>query len=66
MAKRSPPLSPQARERAVQMVPDHQGERGAPCAALRPIAARIGGSGEPLRNRLRRAERNQGSRAEDG
>ena len=63
MTKRTPPFSPEVRERAVRMVLDHQGEHGSQYAAIRSIAAKIGCSGETLRNWVRRAERDQGRRA---
>ena len=42
MTKRTPPFSPEVRERAVRMVLDHQGEHGSQYAAIRSIAAKIG------------------------
>ncbi|MFJ7441336.1 IS3 family transposase [Methylorubrum thiocyanatum] len=63
MTKRSTPFSPEVRERAVRMVLDHQGEHGSQYAAIRSIAAKIGCSGETLRNWVRQAERDQGQRA---
>jgi transposase-like protein len=45
------------------MVLDHQGEHGSQSAAIRSIAAKIGCSGETLRNWVRQAERDQGLRA---
>ncbi|WP_152277724.1 IS3 family transposase [Methylorubrum populi] len=62
MTKRSTPFSPEVRERAVRMVFDHQGEHGSQYGAIRSIAAKIGCSGETLRNWVRQAERNQGQR----
>ncbi|CAO4155244.1 hypothetical protein LPLAFNJD_LOCUS4396 [Methylorubrum aminovorans] len=50
MTKRSTPFSPEVRERAVRMVFDHQGEHGSQYRAIRSIAAKIGCSGETLRN----------------
>ena len=50
MTKRSTPFSPEVRERAVRMVFDHQGEHGSQYGAIRSIAAKIGYSGETLRN----------------
>ena len=63
MTKRTPPFSAEVRERAVRMVLDHQGEHGSQSAAIRSIAARIGCSGETLRNGLRQAARDRGLRA---
>jgi transposase len=62
MTKRSTSFSPEVRERAVRMVFD-QGEHGSQYAAIRSIAAKIGCSGETLRNWVRQAERDQGQRA---
>jgi transposase-like protein len=42
------------------MVLDPQGEHGSQFAAIRSIAAKIGCSGETLRNWVRQAERDQG------
>src|SRR3954467_7692148 len=63
MTKRTPPFSPEIRERAVRMVLEHQGEHGSQHAAIRSIAAKIGCSSETLRNWVRQAERDQGVRA---
>src|ERR1700712_5340641 len=63
MTKRSRPFSPEVRERAVRMVLEHQGEHSSPYAAIRSIAAKIGCSGETLRNWVRQAERDRGVRA---
>jgi transposase len=63
MTKRTPPFSPEVRERAVRMVLDHQGEHASQHAAISSIAAKIGCSGETLRKWVRRAERDKGSRA---
>ncbi len=63
MTKRTPPYSPEIRERAVRMVFDHQGEHASQYEAIRSIAPKIGCSGETLRNWVRQAERDQGGRA---
>ena len=63
MTKQTPPYSPEVRERAVRMVFDHQGEHASQWAAIGSIAAKIGCSGETLRNWVRRAERDRGVRA---
>ena len=63
MTKRTPPYSPEIRERAVRMVFDHQGEHASQYEAMRSIAQKIGCSGETLRNWVRQAERDQGLRA---
>src|SRR3954453_9990551 len=63
MTKRTPPFSPEIRERAVRMVLENQGEHGSQHAAIRSIAAKIGCSSETLRNWVRQAERDQGVRA---
>ena len=60
MTKRTPPYSPEVRERAVRMVFDHQGEHASQYEAIRSIAQKIGCSGETLRNWVRQAERDQG------
>jgi transposase len=63
MTKRTPPYSPEVRERAVRMVLDHQGEHGSQYAAIRSIAAKIGCSGATLRHWVRQVERDRGVRA---
>ena len=63
MTKRTPPYSPEVRERAVRMVLDHQDEHASQWAAINSIAAKIGCSGEALRNWMRQAERDRGVRA---
>ncbi|MFD0939007.1 IS3 family transposase, partial [Methylobacterium trifolii] len=56
------PYSPEVRARAVRMVLDHQGEHASQWAAINSIAAKIGCSGETLRNWIRQSERDQGMR----
>src|SRR3954454_11321655 len=63
MTKRTPPSSPEVRERAVRMVLDHQGEHGSQYAAIQSIAAKIGCSGETPRNWVCQAARDRGLRA---
>ena len=62
MSKRTPPYSPEVRERAVRMVFDHRDEYASQYEAIRSIAQKIGCSGETLRNWVRQAERDQGLR----
>ncbi|KMO44992.1 transposase [Methylobacterium tarhaniae] len=62
MTKRTAPFSPEVRERAVRMVRDHGGEHGSQWSAIQSIAAKIGCSGETLRNWVRQSERDQGVR----
>lgn len=63
MTKRTPPFSPEVRERAVRMVFDHGSEYGSQWEAIASIATKIGCSGETLRKWVRQAEREQGVRA---
>ncbi len=62
MTKRTPPYSPEVRARAARMVVDHQGEHASQWAAINSIAAKIGCSGETLRNWIRQSERDKGLR----
>ena len=63
MTKRVPPYSPEVRARAVRMVLDHKEEHGSQWAAIQSIAAKIGCSGETLRNWVRQGERDDGVRS---
>ena len=63
MTKHSPPFSPEVRERAVRLVREHESEHGSQWAAIQSIAAKIGCSGETLRNWVRQADRARGVRA---
>ena len=63
MTKRTPPYSPEVRERAVRMLFDHRGEYTSQYEAIRSIAAKIGCSGETLRQWVRQAERDHRLRA---
>src|SRR5919107_863184 len=63
MTKRTPPYSPEVRERAVRMVFEHQGEHASQYEAIRSIAQKIGCTAETLRGWVRQAERDQGLRA---
>jgi transposase-like protein len=62
MTKRTQPHSPEVRERAVRTVFDHRGDSASQYEAIRSIAAKIGCSGETLRNWVRQAERDDGLR----
>src|ERR1700679_1135518 len=55
-------FSPEVRERAVRMVFEHRGEHESLWKAIASIAAKIGCSGETLRNWVRQAERDRGLR----
>ena len=55
-------FSPEFRDRAVRLVQDHQQEHGSQWAAIRSIAEKMGCSAEALRNWVRRAEVDTGTR----
>jgi transposase-like protein len=60
--KTSNKFSPEVRARAVRMVHEHQGDHASQWAAIASIAAKIGCTGETLRNWVRQAERDAGTR----
>jgi transposase-like protein len=54
--------SAEVRERAVRLVKEHAGEYASQWAAITSITEKIGCSGETLRNWVRQAERDAGTR----
>ncbi len=62
MTKHTLFFPPEVRERAVQLVRAQESEHGSQWAAIQSIAAKIGCSGETLRNCMRQAERDRGVR----
>ncbi len=60
--KPSNKFSSEVRARAVRMVQEHRGDHASQWAAIASIAAKIGCSGETLRNWVRQAERDAGVR----
>ncbi len=59
---RTSKFSPEARERAVRMVLEHAEKHESEWATIRSVAGKLGCSAETLRNWVRRAERDAGSR----
>ena len=57
MTKHTPPFSLQVRERTVRLVREYGSEHGSRWSAIQTIAAKIGCSGETLRNWMRQSER---------
>jgi transposase len=60
--KTNPPFPREVRQRAVRLVLEQQGEHSTQWAAISSVAAKIGCSGETLRNWVRQAERDSGTR----
>lgn len=60
--KTSNKFSPEVRARAVRMVHEHQADYPSQWMAIQSVAAKIGCSGETLRNWVRQAERDRGER----
>src|SRR5688572_26913499 len=61
--RKSPKFSPEVIERAVRMVFDAKDQYGSQWAAIESIAGKIGCTAETLRHWVRRAERDEGTRA---
>lgn len=53
-------FSPEIRERAVRMEPEHEAQHPSRCATILSIAARIGGTGQALNEWLKQMERDTG------
>jgi transposase len=62
MMRKTTPLSPEDRERAVRMVHEQRGEQASEWAAISSIAAKIGCAVETLRGWIGQSERDQGLR----
>ena len=63
MTKRTPPFSPEVRERAVRMVFEHQDEHDSQYGAIRSIASKIGCVPQTLHEWVKKAEVDSGKRA---
>jgi len=61
--KTIPKYAPEVRERAVRLVFEHQAEHESQWATINSIASKIGCTPETLRQWVRQAERDQGTRA---
>jgi transposase-like protein len=61
--KTRPRYSPEARERAVRMVLEHQGDYSSRWAAIESVAAKIGCAAQTLDQWIKQAERDNGARA---
>ena len=61
--KSSVRYAPEVCARAVRMVREHTGEHASQWEAIGSIAAKIGGTADPLRKWVRQAERERGLRA---
>ena len=62
MTTRRSRFAPEFRERAVRLVQEHQQEHSSQWAAIRSIAEKMGCSAEALRNWVRHAEVDTGTR----
>lgn len=55
-------VSPEVRDRAVRMIPEHENEHASQWAAITSIAEKIGCAAETLRSCVRQAQRDRGRR----